>query len=132
MRVLSGIQPSGTLHIGNFFGAMKQHIDLQNDNEAFYFIANYHAMTTIHDKNVLASNTFNVALDYLALGLNPTKAVFFRQSDVPEVCELSWILSTLTPMGLLQRCHSYKEKSTEAYPLIMASSLILSLWRLIF
>jgi tryptophanyl-tRNA synthetase len=134
MRVLSGIQPSGTLHIGNFFGAMKQHIDLQNDNEAFYFIANYHAMTTIHDKNVLASNTFNVALDYLALGLNPTKAVFFRQSDVPEVCELSWILSTLTPMGLLQRCHSYKEKIDRgispdhglfAYPVLMAADILI-------
>ena len=134
MRVLSGIQPSGKLHIGNFFGAMKQHLDLQNEKEALYFIANYHAMTSLHDKEALAKNTHDVALDYLALGLDPEKAMFFRQSDVPEVCELSWILSTITPMGLLQRCVSYKEKIDRgmsanhglfAYPVLMAADILI-------
>jgi tryptophanyl-tRNA synthetase len=134
MRVLSGIQPSGRLHIGNFFGAMKQHLDLQNEKEALYFIANYHAMTSLHDKEALAKNTHDVALDYLALGLDPEKAMFFRQSDVPEVCELTWILSTITPMGLLQRCVSYKEKIDRgmsadhglfAYPVLMAADILI-------
>jgi tryptophanyl-tRNA synthetase len=134
MRVLSGIQPSGKLHIGNFFGAMKQHLDLQNEDEALYFIANYHAMTSLHDKDRLARNTHDVALDYLALGLDPNKAIFFRQSDVPEVCELTWILSTITPMGLLQRCVSYKDKIDRglsadhglfAYPVLMAADILI-------
>lgn len=134
MRVLSGIQPSGKLHIGNFFGAMKQHLDLQNEDEALYFIANYHAMTSLHDKDRLARNTHDVALDYLALGLDPNKAMFFRQSDVPEVCELTWILSTITPMGLLQRCVSYKDKIDRglsadhglfAYPVLMAADILI-------
>jgi tryptophanyl-tRNA synthetase len=134
MRVLSGIQPSGKLHIGNFFGAMKQYLDLQNEDEALYFIANYHAMTSLHDKDQLARNTHDVALDYLALGLDPNKAMLFRQSDVPEVCELSWILSTITPMGLLQRCVSYKDKIDRglsadhglfAYPVLMAADILI-------
>ncbi len=134
MRVLSGIQPSGKLHIGNFFGAMKQHLELQNEDEALYFIANYHAMTSLHDKERLARNTHDVALDYLALGLDPKKAIFYRQSDVPEVCELTWILSTITPMGLLQRCVSYKDKIERglsadhglfAYPVLMAADILI-------
>ncbi len=134
MRVLSGIQPSGKLHIGNFFGAMKQHLELQNENEALYFIANYHALTSIHDKARIARYTHDVALDYLALGLDPQKAIFFRQSDVPEVTELTWILSTITPMGLLQRCVSYKDKIDRglsadhglfAYPVLMAADILI-------
>lgn len=134
MRVLSGIQPSGKLHIGNYFGAMKQHLELQHEGEALYFIANYHALTSIHDKNRVASSTHDVALDYLALGLDPAKAIFFRQSDVPEVTELAWILSTITPMGLLQRCVSYKEKIDRglsadhglfAYPVLMAADILI-------
>jgi tryptophanyl-tRNA synthetase len=110
-RILSGIQPSGILHIGNYFGAIRQHIALQNDNECYYFVANYHAMTTIHDKTTLEKNSLMVAMDYLALGLDPEKAVLFLQSDVPEVTELAWMLSTVTPMGLLERAHSYKDKT---------------------
>ncbi len=134
MRVLSGIQPSGKLHIGNYFGAMKQHLELQHEGEALYFIANYHALTSIHDKNRVAGSTHDVALDYLALGLDPAKAIFFRQSDVPEVTELAWILSTITPMGLLQRCVSYKEKIDRglsadhglfAYPVLMAADILI-------
>ncbi len=133
-RVLSGIQPSGVLHIGNYFGAIRQHILLQEDNECYYFVANYHAMTTIHDKAVLEENTFMVALDYLALGLDPEKATLFVQSDVPEVTELAWILSTITPMGLLERAHSYKDKIAKgispnhglfAYPVLMAADILI-------
>src|SRR5947199_353445 len=109
-RILSGVQSSGKLHIGNYFGAVKQHIALQDQAQCFYFIADYHALTTIQDPKVLRDNTRDVALDYLALGLDPDKATFFRQSDVPEVCELTWILSTVTNMGLLERAVSYKEK----------------------
>src|SRR4051812_43796560 len=124
-RILSGVQPSGKLHLGNYFGAIKQHIELQHQGECFYFIANYHTLTTIRDNaarsagetgktisaaNLLRENTLNVALDYLALGLDPQKVAFFRQSDVPEVTELSWILSTVTNMGLLERAVSFKEK----------------------
>src|SRR5437867_12641095 len=94
-RILSGVQPSGKLHLGNYFGAVKQHIALQDDGVCFYFIANYHALTTIQDAETLRQNTHDVALDYLALGFDPAKAVFFRQSDVPEVTELSWILGTV-------------------------------------
>src|SRR5215472_1477888 len=109
-RILSGVQPSGKLHLGNYFGAVKQHIELQTQGECFYFIADYHALTTIQDAAVLAENTRDVALDYLALGLDPNKAVFYRQSDVPEVTELAWILSTVTNMSLLKLAVSYKDK----------------------
>ncbi len=134
MRVLSGIQPSGKLHIGNFFGAMRQHLKLQDDNEGFYFIADFHALTSSPDPKELRENTFDVAVDYLALGLNPEKTVFWRQSDVPEVTELSWILSCLTPMGLLQRCVSYKDKVAQglspnhglfAYPVLQAADILI-------
>ncbi|NOX38594.1 MAG: tryptophan--tRNA ligase [Calditrichaeota bacterium] len=133
-RILSGIQPSGALHIGNYFGAIRQHIMLQENNECYYFVANYHAMTTIHDKRTLEEYTFMVALDYLALGLNPDKATLFIQSDVPEVTELAWILSTITPMGLLERAHSYKDKIAKgispnhglfAYPVLMAADILI-------
>lgn len=134
MRVLSGIQPSGKLHVGNYFGAIKQHLELQQEHESFYFIANYHALTSIRDKALLARYTHDVALDYLALGLDPAKTVFFRHSDVPEVTELAWILSTVTPMGLLQRCVSYKEKLEKglsadhglfAYPVLQAADILI-------
>src|SRR5947209_7450527 len=119
-RFLSGVQPSGKLHLGNYFGAVKQHIALQQEGVCFYFIADYHALTTLNDdakyataearRKALAENTLDVALDYLALGLDPEKAVFFRQSDVPEVTELAWMLATVTNMGLAERAHSYKDK----------------------
>ncbi len=134
MRVLSGIQPSGKVHIGNFYGAMQMHLELQRENEGFYFIANYHALTSTRDREVLAGSTNDVALDYLALGLDPEKTVFFRQSDVPEVCELAWLLSTVTPMGLLQRCVAYKEKVDKgipadhglfAYPVLQAADILI-------
>jgi tryptophanyl-tRNA synthetase len=133
-RILSGVQSSGKLHIGNYFGALKQHIALQDEAQSFYFIADYHALTTIQDPKVLRENTHAVALDYLALGLDPDKAVFFRQSDVPEVCELTWILSTVTNMGLLERAVSYKDKverGLEAnvglftYPVLMAADILI-------
>ncbi len=133
-RVLSGIQPSGDLHIGNYFGAIRQHIALQDENDCFYFVANYHAMTSIKDKEALEKATFQVALDYLALGLNPERATLFIQSDVPEVTELAWILSTVTPMGLLERAHSYKDKLAKgispnhglfAYPVLMAADILI-------
>src|SRR6516165_9111107 len=105
-RILSGVQPSGNLHIGNYFGAIKQHIELQNEAECFYFIADYHALTTVQDAQKLRDLVRDAALDYLALGLDPDRAAFFRQSDVPEVSELAWILSTVTNMGLLERAVS--------------------------
>jgi tryptophanyl-tRNA synthetase len=110
MRILSGIQPSGALHLGNYFGMMKPAIELQEQGEALYFIANYHSMTSLFDAAARRRNTLDVALDFLACGLDPKKALLFRQSDVPEVTELAWMLTTLTPMGLLERCHSYKDK----------------------
>ena len=134
MRVLSGIQPSGTLHLGNYFGAMKQHIELQHEHECFYFIANYHSLTTIQDPDRLRKLTLNVALDYLALGLDPNKVTFFRQSDVPELTELTWILSTVTGKGLLERAHSFKDKAAKGltvsmglfcYPLLMAADILM-------
>ncbi len=134
MRILSGIQPSGKLHIGNYFGAIKQHIQLQQDNQAIYFIADYHALSTVQDPQALKENTLDVALDYLALGLDAEKTIFFKQSDVPQVTELAWILSTLTPMGLLERCHSYKDKIARgifpnhaifAYPVLMAADILI-------
>ncbi len=133
-RILSGVQPSGKLHLGNYFGAVRQHIALQDQGECFYFIANYHALTTIQNAQVLADNTRDVALDYLALGLDPAKSVFFRQSDVPEVTELAWILSTVTNMGLLERAVSFKEKTDKGidasvglftYPVLMAADILI-------
>ncbi|MHC5164567.1 MAG: tryptophan--tRNA ligase, partial [Planctomycetota bacterium] len=134
MRVLSGIQPSGKLHIGNYFGAMRQHLQLQAENEGFYFIADYHALTTNPEPRQFADHTLDVAKDYLALGLDPEKTVFWRQSDVPEVTELAWILSCITPMGLLQRCTSFKDKVEQglspvhglfAYPVLQAADILM-------
>jgi tryptophanyl-tRNA synthetase len=134
MRVLSGIQPSGALHLGNYLGAMSQHLELQHEHECFFFIANYHALTTIQDAERLRALTLDVALDYLAMGLDPAKATFFRQTDVPEVCELAWILSTVTGKGLLERAHSFKDKVAKglgvnmglfSYPLLMAADILL-------
>ena len=128
------MQSSGKLHIGNYFGAIRQHIMLQESNECYYFIANYHALTTIQDKKALEENTLMMAVDYLALGLDPQKSALFIQSDVPEVTELAWILSTLTPMGLLERAHSYKDKVAKgispnhglfAYPVLMAADILI-------
>src|SRR5438309_7489627 len=110
MRILSGIQPSGALHLGNYFGMMKPAIELQEKGETFYFIANYHSMTSLFDAAERRQNTLEVALDFLACGLDPKKTVFFKQSDVPEVTELTWLLSTVTPIGLLERAHRHKEK----------------------
>ncbi|MCK4343351.1 MAG: tryptophan--tRNA ligase [Phycisphaerae bacterium] len=134
MRVLSGIQPSGALHLGNYFGAMKQHIELQEENECFYFIANYHSLTTIQDPERLRELTRDVAFDYLTMGLDPEKVIFFRHSDVPEVTELAWILSTVTGKGLLERAHSFKDKTAKGlgvnmglfcYPLLMAADILI-------
>jgi tryptophanyl-tRNA synthetase len=151
-RILSGVQPSGKLHLGNYFGAVKQHIALQDEAECFYFIADYHAMTTIeeaarrraggqggkgnpHDyAGTLRENSLDVALDYLALGLDPEKATFFRQSDVPEVTELAWVLGTVAPMSLLERAVSYKDKVEKGigasvglfyYPVLMAADILI-------
>src|SRR5207247_1928690 len=110
MRILSGIQPSGALHLGNYFGMMRPSIELQQKGEAFYFIADYHSMTSLFDAQERRRRSFEVALDFLACGLDPKRSVFFRQSNVPEVTELTWMLSTVTPMGLLERCTSYKDK----------------------
>lgn len=134
MRVLSGIQSSGKLHLGNYLGAIKQHIELQQQHECFYFIANYHALTSVRDGDQLRQLTLDVALDYLALGLDPAQAALFRQSDVPEVCELTWILSTVTNEGLMRRAHSYKDKIAKGieptmglmcYPILMASDILI-------
>jgi tryptophanyl-tRNA synthetase len=152
-RILSGVQPSGKLHLGNYFGAIQQHIALQDQGEAFYFIADYHALTTLGDAvradaelakeqkrktrtapEIMRENVRDVALDYLALGLDPKKATFYRQSDVPEVAELAWILSTVTGMGLLERAHSYKDKVSQGispsvglftYPILMAADILI-------
>lgn len=133
-RSLSGIQPSGVLHIGNYFGAIKQFVELQNEYEGFYFLANYHALTSSPKGEDLKNNTINVILDYLALGLDPEKSTLFLQSDVPEHTELSWILSNVTPMGLLERAHSYKDKTAKGikpnvglftYPVLMASDILI-------
>jgi len=133
-RILSGVQPSGKLHLGNYFGAIRQHIAFQDEGECFFFIADYHALTTIQDRRQLAENVRGVALDYLALGLDPEKASFFRQSDIPEVTELAWILSTVTGVGLLERAHSYKDKLARGitpsaglfnYPVLMAADILI-------
>ncbi len=113
MRVLSGIQPTGRFHWGNYFGAIRQYIDLQDADEAYYFIANLHALTTVRDAKLLAQLTLDAAIDLLALGLDPARAVLFVQSDVPEVSELCWLLMTGAPMGLLERCHAYKDKKAK-------------------
>ena len=134
MRILSGIQPSGALHLGNYFGMMRPAIELQEQGEAYYFIANYHSMTSLFDAAERRKNTLDVALDFLACGLDPKKSVFFRQSDVPEVTELAWILTTLTPMSLLEKCTSYKDKIAKgispnhglfAYPVLMAADILI-------
>ena len=134
MRILSGIQPSGKLHIGNYFGAMRQHLQLQAENDSFYFIADYHALTSSPDPAELRANSLDVTADYIALGLDTDKTVFWRQSDVPEVTELAWILSCVTPMGLLQRCTSYKDKIAQglspshglfAYPVLQAADILI-------
>src|SRR5207249_7307783 len=134
MRILSGIQPSGALHLGNYFGMMKPAIELQDRGETFYFIANYHSMTSLFDAGQRRKNTLDVALDFLACGLDPNKTVFFRQSDVPEVTELTWLLTTVTPMGLLERAHGFKDKIAKgispshglfAYPVLMAADILI-------
>jgi tryptophanyl-tRNA synthetase len=135
MRVLSGIQPSGKLHIGNYYGAMRQYLKLQAEgNECYYFIANYHAMTSVQNGELLQDYMAEVARGYLAVGIDPEKSIFFRQSDVPEVCELAWMLSCVTPMGLLQRCHSYKDKIEQGlapnhglfcYPVLQAADILI-------
>jgi tryptophanyl-tRNA synthetase len=134
VRYLTGFQPTGALHIGNYFGALRPAIELQEKGEAFYFIADYHALTAARNPAVLREHVRGVAIDSLACGLDPTKACFFKQSDVPAVTELAWILSTVTPMGLLERSHSYKDKISHgiapnhalfAYPVLMAADILL-------
>jgi tryptophanyl-tRNA synthetase len=134
MRILSGIQPSGTLHLGNYFGMMKPALELQEKGEAIYFIADYHSMTSLFDANERRKNTLDVALDFLACGLDPQKTVFFRQSDVPEVTELSWLLSSVFPKARLELSHSYKDKVAKgiapnhglfAYPVLMAADILI-------
>ena len=134
MRVLSGIQPTGRFHWGNYFGAIRQYIALQDNEQAFYFIADLHALTTIRDAATLRGFTRDAALDLLALGLDPAKATLFRQSDIPEVTELMWLLTTLTPMSLLEKCHAYKDKLAKglsadaglfSYPVLMAADILL-------
>ena len=134
MRILSGIQPSGVLHIGNYFGMMRPAIELQKEGETFYFIADYHALTSVRNPEALRENSRRVALDFLACGLDPERAALFRQSDVPQVTELAWILSTVAPMGLLERAHSYKDKLARglastvglfSYPVLMAADILI-------
>ena len=134
MRVLSGIQPSGKLHIGNYFGAMRQHLALQAEHDCFYFIADYHALTSNPSPSDVVAHTLDVVMDYIALGLDTRKTVFWRQSDVPEVTELTWLLSCVTPLGLLQRCTSYKDKVAQglspnhglfSYPVLQAADILL-------
>jgi tryptophanyl-tRNA synthetase len=134
MRILSGIQPSGALHLGNYFGMMKPAIELQTQGEALYFIADYHSMTSLFEPAVRRQNSLDVALDFLACGLDPKRTLFFRQSDVSEVTELTWLLSTVTPMGLLERCTSYKDKLARgiapshglfSYPVLMAADILI-------
>ena len=133
-RVLTGIKPTGIAHIGNYFGAIKQFVEMQDEYEGFYFLANYHALTSSPEGEMLRKNTINVILDYLALGLDPEKSTLFLQSDVPEHVELAWILSNITPMGLIERAHSYKDKIAKGikpnmglftYPVLMASDILI-------
>jgi tryptophanyl-tRNA synthetase len=132
--ILSGITPSGRLHIGNFFGAIKQHIELQEQGDAFFFIANYHAMTSRHDGKLMYQHTLDITLDYLALGLDPSKCTFFAQSDVPQVTELSWMLGTLCPVSLMEKAVSYKDKVSQGlsanvglftYPILQAADILI-------
>jgi len=134
MRILSGIQPSGVLHIGNYFGMMKPAIALQAEGQALYFIADYHALTSVRDPGALRENSRRIALEFLACGLDPERATLFRHSDVPQVTELAWILSTIAPMGLLERAHSYKDKLARgvaatvglfSYPILMAADILI-------
>jgi tryptophanyl-tRNA synthetase len=134
MRVLSGIQPSGALHIGNYFGAIRQYVALQHGNDAYYFVADYHALTSVRDAGRLRGHVFDVLADLLALGLDPARATLFVQSDVPETTELAWLLSTVTPMGWLEKCVSYKDKVQQglsadhglfAYPVLQAADILL-------
>jgi tryptophanyl-tRNA synthetase len=133
MRILSGIQPSGEAHLGNYFGAMRQHVALQEKGEGVYFVADYHAMTSVRDADLRRELVRDLVLDYLACGLDPERAILYRQSDMPETCELTWLLTTVTPMGLLQRATSYKDKVAQgvspdhglfAYPVLMAADIL--------
>ena len=134
MRVLSGIQPSGALHIGNYFGAIRQYVALQEGNDAFYFVANYHALTSVREPERLRGYVFDVLVDLLSLGLDPERATLFVQSDVPETTELAWLLTSVTPMGWLEKCVSYKDKVQQglpaehglfAYPVLQAADILL-------
>jgi tryptophanyl-tRNA synthetase len=134
VRILSGITSSGEPHIGNWFGAMRQHVALQDRGQAIYFIADYHSMTVVRDAAERRRLVHEVALDYLALGLDPARSILYRQSDLPEVCELTWILTSVTPMGLLERSHAYKDKTAQgmpldhglfAYPVLMAADILI-------
>ena len=134
MKILSGIQPSGKLHIGNYFGMMKTMISHMETSELYVFIVDLHALTSVHDRDRLRQGTLEAAADFLALGLDPEKCIFWVQSDVPEVCELTWVLSTIAPMGLIERCHSYKDKIAKglhashglfSYPVLMAADILL-------
>ena len=134
MRVLSGITSSGECHIGNYFGAIRQYIALQGEGESIYFIADYHSMTSVRDGPERRRLAREVVLDFLACGLDPERSILYRQSDLPEVCELTWILSTVTPMGLLERAHAYKDKVAQglsadhglfAYPVLMAADILI-------
>lgn len=134
MRVLSGIQPSGALHIGNYFGAIRQYIALQEGNDAFYFVADYHALTSVRDAAKLRQYVFDVIVDLLSLGIDPARATLFVQSDVPETTELAWLLTSVTPMGWLEKCVSYKDKVQQgipaehglfAYPVLQAADILL-------
>ena len=134
LRVLSGVKPSGTLHLGNYFGAVRQHIALQQDNHVVYFIADYHSLDPVRDADERRRLSLDIALDYLALGLDPARAILYRQSDLPEVTELTWILGTVTPMGLLERAHAYKDQKAQghkpdlglfAYPVLMAADILI-------
>lgn len=133
-RSLSGIQPSGILHLGNYFGAMKQFLDFQNSYEGFYFIADYHSLTSLTNPKDLAQNTYDIVLDYLAIGLDSNKSTIFLQSNVPEHTEMTWLLSNITPVGLLERGHSYKDKIAKGffpntglltYPILMAADILI-------
>ena len=134
MRILTGIQPSGTPHIGNYFGAMRQIINIQDKGETFIFLADYHSLTTAPEPEQLRKNVLELTLNYLSCGVDPEKAILFRQSDVPQVCELTWILNNVTPVGLLERAHSYKDKIAKgfapnnglfSYPVLMASDILI-------
>lgn len=134
-RILSGVQPSGKIHLGNYLGAIRQHIEMQSKFECFLFIADLHALTTVRDAKLMRENTLNLALDYLALGLDPEKTVFFKQSNMPEHCELAWIFDCITPMGVLERGHAWKDAQTKGtkdatvglfnYPMLMAADILM-------